>query len=796
MATSTYIQISEYLLLEYIYSNETIQTTKAKPYRLYNKYSNEYQFLNSTQAINLTGNVLDYSAVRMGRESTQWGYLDMDTPSPLVQIDSNLKLEDVSALMGATIKYDRVKLHLLSGYDLPGIDGFIMEIGWREWDINGDTGRKFTPAAQVYVKGEERIDFSPIPLFLGDRFYDRYIEFALPSLADANFDFWNSPTAPTTLGYNYTFNNVGFSKTSQIYATLWEINSTSESRGNRFFITGASYSASFNQADLYSYVNAVVQENAEYDYIEYYPTWNGQFLEDYINLLNDSGGDWVVINQLDLYEQLGMNFIKSFSMSSLQDTAFNAPAAYRPIIRNAALAISYTIEYTMRLMNKTNGQEIIRKATWTSTDPKKYGPSLQRINVLEGFRPVKVYNKIVNQTSDTINTSVQYLGSPNFLTQNVYVNTYYDVNYISVDSSTDLSVTLGNVVYPQGTNYIFINKFDNYVKFKVFTKSADKLQNVTMDFASTGMNVKLTFILDDSTKIYIDLTSDLNAANPGARELLFFLDDTLTTKLLGNAEKEYYLVNKNPDGTETLIYRGQYADLKNRSQILSELSATLFNQIGNQANGAGNAAGIGPASTVILGLGNVNSFADPNNANFGGGLDPNNLGFDPAGGGRNNGAGGNGTNGAGGFGTNGVGGNGTNGGAGGNGTNGGAGGNSSGNAALNNSQSAQISQSQSSLSPSSAGAQGVQSAIANAAGNANSSAAGNAGGGGAGGNGSTSNLNIVSIPGVTPGLGANINSSLTPNVVKPSSPKTVLSYAAMALAAFQMLRDLKKKAGL
>jgi hypothetical protein len=113
-ATSSYIQISDYALIEYIYSNETIVSSKAKPLRLYNNYSREYQFLNNAQATNLTGNVLDYSAVRMGRESTQWGYLDMDTPSPLVQIDSNLKLEDVSALMGATIKYDRVKLHLLS----------------------------------------------------------------------------------------------------------------------------------------------------------------------------------------------------------------------------------------------------------------------------------------------------------------------------------------------------------------------------------------------------------------------------------------------------------------------------------------------------------------------------------------------------------------------------------------------------------------------------------------------------------------------------------------------------------
>ena len=588
MATSTYIQISQYALLEYIYASEIIPTSKAKTLRIYNNYSNEYQFVNGAAAYKSTANILDTSAVRLGRESTLWGYLDLDTVTPLVQIDPNLEVVDLTSSVVPNVKYDRVKLHLLSGYDFAGLDGIILQFNWNEWNINGTGGRNFTPAAQVYIKGEERIDFSTVPVFVGDRLYDRYIEFALPSLADANFDFWNSPSAPNTIGYQYTFDQVGFSQESLITATLWEINSTNfEANGNRYFVTGESYVATINSQDVYSALSAVIQESPEYDYIEYYPTWNGEFLEDYISLLNAGGGDWTVVNQLDMYEQLGSTFVNTFSMTSLQDSALNAPATFRPVVRNASLAISYTVEYVMRLLNKANGQEIIRRATFTSTDPKKYGPIIQRINVLEGFRPVKVYNKIVNTSDNTISSSVQYaagLNAPQTITQTVFVNSYYDVNYLSVDSTTDVSNVLGETVYPQGENIIFINKFDNYVKFKIFKKSADKNRDVSLDLSSNGMNIKLAFIFDDQSKIYIDPTQDQTAADPGAGEVLFRLDDTVTTKLLGGKQRDYYIVNKNDKGDEVLIYSGKFADQRDRKTIMAQTSTTMMSQLDTKIN--------------------------------------------------------------------------------------------------------------------------------------------------------------------------------------------------------------------
>jgi hypothetical protein len=192
-------------------------------------------------------------------------------------------------------------------------------------------------------------------------------------------------------------------------------------------------------------------------------------------------------------------------------------------------------------------------------------------------------------SESNLETSVQYIGTPQVMTQNVYVNSYYDVNYISVDSTTNISNELGQTVYPQGMNTIFINKFDNYVKFKIFTKSPDKKQNVSLDLASTGMNIKLAFILDDNTKTYIDPTQDMAAADPGAGEVMFRLDDQLTTKLLGGTQRSYYIVNKNEMGDEVLIYSGKFANDSERTTKMSEDTENIISNLQAQVTALQNA---------------------------------------------------------------------------------------------------------------------------------------------------------------------------------------------------------------
>ena len=583
-ATSQYIQITDYALVEYIYTDETITTTQARCLRLQNKYTNTYQFLNNAQAFKRTANILDSSASRLGTDAKVWAYHDIDSPVPIIQQDNKFVLTDVTANLLSNQKYDTVRVHFLAGYTFPGLDGVITEIQFNEWTATGLNPRPFTAAANVFLKSEPNVTFSTNPIFIADRYFDRYIEFKIPSLYSVNLDFWTSPTATNTIGYQYTFGNVGFLQGSQISINLYEINSISESNGNRYLNTGTTWNSSVNQQDEYSFVGAVVKENSEYDFIEYYPTFQGGFIEDYINLLNETG-QWVVINQLTVYEQVGTNFIKTSDVTILQEENFDQPSVYRPVLRNAAAVYSYSIEYIMRLVNKVSNKEIVRRSTFSSTDVKKYGYQLERINALEGFRPIKVYNKIV-KTDESPAPSVSF-GTPRIVTQIRYVNNYFDVNYISVDSTTEIDSTeIGQIVYPQGTNVFYMNPFDNFVKFKIFTKSKDKKQNVTLDLASNGMDAKLSFVFDDKSQIFLDPVQDITVANPGSGEVLFKVDSETAVKLLGGNARSYFLVNKTAEGNDVLMYTGKFesVELRKTSETAVQQNQLIVSQLESKIN--------------------------------------------------------------------------------------------------------------------------------------------------------------------------------------------------------------------
>jgi len=627
--TSRRVQLSNYALVEYVYSDALISTSQAKPYLLSNGYNGQYQFLNSSTSVNATGNVLDRSATPVSADGSQWVSLSTQSPVPVIQLDKNFTLIDKTSSLLNEQYYDTVKVHLAAGYDFAGLDGFIVDIQWVEWTATGSGGAKFTAAAQLYLNSNPNIEYNTNPLFLGDKLYDRYVEFKVPALSSVNADFWNSPNATNTIGYQYTHNNVGFLQSSLVYVNLREIVTTTVSNENSYFIIGTSYSASFNPMDEYSYIGANILENTTYDFFEYYPTYNGGYIENYLAELNAApGGDWIVINQLNVYEQAGTNMILTSSMTLLQESNFNESAIIRPVLRNAAYDYSFTIQYTMRLLNKTTNAEVIRVATVTSANPKKYGFSLERINVLEGFTPVKVYNKIEKVQSSALSNSVldnqgaYGFGTPKIVTQNLYVNNYIDVNYVSVDSTTNIGDVLGQTIYPQGLNYIFLTKFVNFVKFKIFTKSADKNQNVNLDLSSNGMNVTLSFIFDDDSKIYFTPVQDLAAANPGAGEVLFRIDDITSAKLLKGVNRGYYIINKNSQGDEVLIYAGNFESQDKKTAVMATINQTLISDLNTQISKlqsvqdaliTGASSGIGMTGTATSTAGTTGSSSPSSN---------------------------------------------------------------------------------------------------------------------------------------------------------------------------------------
>ena len=78
----------------------------------------------------------------------------------------------------------------------------------------------------------------------------------------------------------------------------------------------------------------------------------------------------------------------------MQTSDFEDPYLFRPIIKNANAAVSYRIEYNLRLYNSIDNSQIIKRASFGSFDTKKYGKKMKRINLGTVPTVTKIYNVI------------------------------------------------------------------------------------------------------------------------------------------------------------------------------------------------------------------------------------------------------------------------------------------------------------------------------------------------------------------------------------------------------------------
>jgi hypothetical protein len=297
----------------------------------------------------------------------------------------------------------------------------------------------------------------------------------------------------------------------------------------------------------------------------------------------------------------------------LQDGNYDQPGIFRPVVQNASIAFSYTIDYTMRFFNRVDNTEIIRKSSYTSTNVKKYGKQLDKINVLQGFAPLKVYNKVVQMDSqDTANYSGITVPKE-VVTQLVVTPVFYDTNLISVDSANDINQSLGDIVWPQGTNTIYIGPFDNFIKFKIFTTSANNKQNVSLDMSTYVGNIALSFDTVDNNRVSIPIYTDINVADPSIGELLFRLDTSTAVKILASTNKNYFITNStNP---ETVLYSGKFDDVANKSKGQTNGAKSILESFDTQiaqkkATLASLEASIASANTTVAG-GNTMSGTSP-----------------------------------------------------------------------------------------------------------------------------------------------------------------------------------------
>lgn len=571
ISTSKYVQINDFLLLEYQYEGSERLSSDVKTWKIENHITNTYQFVNDNNAKGLTNNILDWSSSVFDKSLNKWVSHNIDG-SNLINTDK-YTLTEITDIY--SVKYDKIKVHILSGFVFEDIDGLIFEVIFKE-----NSNKDFNPAIFTYLKNEsQQINYNEVPLLIGERNYDRYIEFEVPSLYFAQYEYWpvanlDESQQDHTFEYNYSYpvqGNTkpgGYKKNSLIYVNVYEISDTIVEDNITYFKTNRDFKVSFNDSDNYSLLSAIIKESDEGEYFEYYATWGGEFIDDYIRNLNSStNGDWGIINQIEIYEQVGTRNILTSNRTELQNDEFDSPNILRPIILNSEIAFSFSIDYTMRLYNKLSGEQIIRKASLTSYEPKKYGKNLLKLKVNEGFRPIKVYNKLNEKLIVNVNEDI-----PVTTFETKYISNFIQNYNISVNINSKFGKDLNDTIFGQGEGIIFLNLFDNVIRFKILKESLDKEEKLPLNLSNA--KIYLVFILNDETKSRIsnDVVEDVLSVNG---EFQFTIDSKLSTKILKSKKNNFYIVSKDDDnGKETLVYQGKFYDFNDYNLIIKELFAT------------------------------------------------------------------------------------------------------------------------------------------------------------------------------------------------------------------------------
>jgi hypothetical protein len=572
--TSKFIQLTDFILMEFRYTDpvlpENLSYTLTK---VINGHTGENQILNQDSATTVTNNVRERSAIKIS--PAKHADLDKDQVPDWLSYDTQLAVSTVTA---ANVPYDTVIFHLLAGYNFEGLDGVILDVKASE-----RSGKKLTMMEVVFLKDGDWFEYNPKPIFLGDRLYDKYLVVKIPSVKlnnDIYYSLEGNPSQVNTLIAKITSNGMGLLRGAPIEITATNIVSTTAQKVGaaryNIYNTGPSKTVAINQADEYASLSAVIQESNGGDYYEYFASWDGGFIEDFIFNANAlPGNNWVVIHEIQVIEQIGSNFKTTARVQSIQEDAFDRPNLFRPVILNAATAFSFTIEYTVRMYNKFDSMQIIRVASVTSYNPKMWGRYIQKIQLLNEPEPLKVYNKIV---SGPVMQNEAFL---NTVTEVVPVNTkvapaFFDRSIMTVSKETVFldqngqlradKTAASSTVYGQGEAGIILAPFDNFFKFTILrTEKSTGGVPVPLDL---GMNAEyfLVFINDNGEKLRFPHLPESVIGDPTKGDLVYKVQGSDAETILKSSNRQFWITSRFPDGSETTIYQGKFYHVDERAQ--------------------------------------------------------------------------------------------------------------------------------------------------------------------------------------------------------------------------------------
>ena len=505
-----------------------------------------------------TGEVGRYYGVPSGSDG-KWALLKNDlayldnsqwngTDSSLANVDDNIV---------GDVWYDTIRLHLKTGFSFAarGKEGFMFQV-----KVKRESGVYNYFTSIVYLNHSNFEISNPNSFVLGDTSYSKYIQIKVPSLV--HFD-------DTTKNEDFHDAFFGSGQDSILNTANYEIslkliNTVTEEGNVEYINVEDTIDTTVAREDEYLDIAANVEEVEDMDYFQVYGTKDGsrQGFENYINgRIQTSSDDIIIFHDIEVSEQIGLDFLDTSSMTFTQTANYEAPIPFRPIIFNSGIASSFYIRHTMRIYNETDNTQIIKVATMTSYNTKKYGTRMEKIN-LRNVDPTIIYNKLPNTTvnrelNQFVNSIRPSVGETKYVP--VALDTY-GILASATNVTTDLteSEELDNIkFFEEGEAIVKLSKVsDNFVKFNIAQPDGDDKKAVSLVSAENIMLI----IKSGSTEKTIAHDPSFPNIDLGLGEVFFKIPKSTAVRFDKedtNKQSDKFYINIKNGETESLLYHGK-----------------------------------------------------------------------------------------------------------------------------------------------------------------------------------------------------------------------------------------------
>ena len=512
-----------------------------------------------SESIKETGNTIKTAVGEVGR----YYAVPTDNSGRFALVDNGLNYLDEAEWLGTAsadlnttilasneICYDTIRLHLRSGYSFSGrgYDGFLMQVSAKR--ISGVDN---ILSSIVYKNSSSFEIQNPNPFILGETAYSKYVQIKVPSLyqmSNINSDFHTA---------FFGAGNDAMLPTSNYGVSFKLINNTTEINNIEFIDVEDTQDLVISQEDEYTDISANVAESSDGDYFNLYGTFNGDQgeFESYINRrIQTSSDDITVYHDVEVSEQLGLSYLKTSTMSFVQTSEYDKSIKFRPIIEHSNISNNFFIRYTMRILNETDNTQIIKVATLTYSNPKKYGIHMDKIDIGSTAASV-IYNKLPNSSvnvelNEFVNSIRPTIGEVKYIqvavdTHNIVTN----ASHVKFDE-TEL-VTEENTGFNK-ENTITISKVsDNFIKFNIARLKDKELHSLSLINAED-----IILYLKSNDKSIHEIHHDVGFPDIdlGKGEVLFKINKSIASLLTPSDSAKFYINLKNGE-SETFLCHGK-----------------------------------------------------------------------------------------------------------------------------------------------------------------------------------------------------------------------------------------------